>query len=469
MTSNRPVHPTANALPSPQPGRRVRRWLVVVVSGVIVVWMGRFAYLKIMLEPTPNDAYWSDQFANLDPPPAGAMAYCDAMDVIGPNALQSDAALDAPNWDVIHSVCRGAWDAQRADIVAVDRFFSSPAFEARYEAIARVIETGWYPRPTRPRFRIYQAHEESRCAGMLRAHMRWAAETGRPALARRDFLLIVKIGREFVRSRDGQRLYLCFSTTRNAVFEAILLTQEGMTLGPAADMYDRANQILAEIQDASALLAGQRLVILEMIDHTYVSHGAGWLDVSKAASLRRFTFPAWRPIVPSRLWNLTSPVFLDREQAIQFANACFDEICALGWQGGMPLAAAAKKTIEKRRREFALFGLPSGEFYWTEYGLQSYAAARTYISGAIVTIGLAEFKARHGVYPDSLSELTPAILPEVPIDSMNGAPLRYERVGDRYLLYTDGVNGIDGEEVQDQGFPWQWEVFSEVKRYPSDT
>jgi len=76
---------------------------------------------------------------------------------------------------------------------------------------------------------------------------------------------------------------------------------------------------------------------------------------------------------------------------------------------------------------------------------------------------LAEYRLRGlggagGPYPESLDALVPDVVAVVPTDPFAGAPLRYERRGDGYLLYSVGTNGIDdggtnGEVVKGEWLP----------------
>lgn len=62
----------------------------------------------------------------------------------------------------------------------------------------------------------------------------------------------------------------------------------------------------------------------------------------------------------------------------------------------------------------------------------------------ITALALERFHLRHQAYPASLSDLTPDFLPAVPIDFMDGAPLRYHPTNDgHFLLYSVGLDGID--------------------------
>lgn len=65
-------------------------------------------------------------------------------------------------------------------------------------------------------------------------------------------------------------------------------------------------------------------------------------------------------------------------------------------------------------------------------------------SVVIVAIALKRYELRHQQLPATLEELTPEFLPSVPIDCMDGQPLRYRRNADgTFLLYSVGANGVD--------------------------
>lgn len=64
----------------------------------------------------------------------------------------------------------------------------------------------------------------------------------------------------------------------------------------------------------------------------------------------------------------------------------------------------------------------------------------------ITAIAINRFHARHGQYPQSLTELVPEFVKTVPIDFMDGKPLRYRPTPDgHFLLYSVGLNCQDEE------------------------
>ena len=63
---------------------------------------------------------------------------------------------------------------------------------------------------------------------------------------------------------------------------------------------------------------------------------------------------------------------------------------------------------------------------------------------AITAIALKRFELKHEKLPGNLTELTPEFVPGIPIDPVDGHPLRYRPNPDgTFLLYSIGVNGVD--------------------------
>jgi hypothetical protein len=61
-------------------------------------------------------------------------------------------------------------------------------------------------------------------------------------------------------------------------------------------------------------------------------------------------------------------------------------------------------------------------------------------------IALKRHRLRHGKYPTSLDALVPEFFPAVPVDFMDGKPLRYRlKPDDGFILYSVGEDGKDDE------------------------
>jgi hypothetical protein len=63
---------------------------------------------------------------------------------------------------------------------------------------------------------------------------------------------------------------------------------------------------------------------------------------------------------------------------------------------------------------------------------------------ALTACALERHYLAHGAYPDSLAALVPTYLPAVPLDIINGDPLRYRRNDNgTFTLYSVGLDGDD--------------------------
>ena len=82
---------------------------------------------------------------------------------------------------------------------------------------------------------------------------------------------------------------------------------------------------------------------------------------------------------------------------------------------------------------------------------------------AITAIALKRYQLKHGAYPTNLKSPVPEFLPKVPLDPVDGNPLRYRLNADgTFLLYSVGENGKDDggdpsleKGVQSSSFYWQ--------------
>ncbi|NOY42151.1 MAG: hypothetical protein GXP26_09985 [Planctomycetes bacterium] len=84
----------------------------------------------------------------------------------------------------------------------------------------------------------------------------------------------------------------------------------------------------------------------------------------------------------------------------------------------------------------------------------------------LVAAALAVYRARQGEYPESLDELSPAILPALPLDLYTEKPFIYKRKSDGgYLLYSVFQNGVDdgGTNMVGEIINGEW-----VKESPED-
>ncbi|HZI32423.1 MAG TPA: hypothetical protein VFF11_08775, partial [Candidatus Binatia bacterium] len=69
----------------------------------------------------------------------------------------------------------------------------------------------------------------------------------------------------------------------------------------------------------------------------------------------------------------------------------------------------------------------------------------------ITTLALERYRDRHGECPNTLAKLTPEFLQSVPVDFMDGQPLRYQLADDsHFILYSVGLDCVDnGGKMRD--------------------
>jgi len=90
--------------------------------------------------------------------------------------------------------------------------------------------------------------------------------------------------------------------------------------------------------------------------------------------------------------------------------------------------------------------------------------AETLAQMAAVACALERCRLAKGAYPEKLEELSPAFLPQPPLDPMNGQPYHYRRTADGWFeFYSVGLNGQDdqgalGSKRAEEQADWRWPV-----------
>lgn len=197
---------TTQYMPSSPPRRRRRvRVALLLLAAVMVVWFGRFAWLRIAREPTPRPHHYEALILALDPAPDDQVVAQRAMDLLGsPPWVWDEAPTDffsgvdvstrpavaaiVPNRRHldITTVLQGPWDANRPDMAAAAAIFSWDEFEKARHTMGELAMTGWRERidlstgfsPALSPYRTW-----SRCVS---AHSRWVREMrGDPVIGSR--------------------------------------------------------------------------------------------------------------------------------------------------------------------------------------------------------------------------------------------------------------------------------------------
>lgn len=96
---------------------------------------------------------------------------------------------------------------------------------------------------------------------------------------------------------------------------------------------------------------------------------------------------------------------------------------------------------------------------------QSVVRGNAVVRMAAAAIACERFRHRHGRLPESLKELVPEFLADVPIDPFDGQPLRYIAEEDGFKVYSIGPNRIDdGGHHDEVGYPMQGDFVFPVRR-----
>jgi len=88
-------------------------------------------------------------------------------------------------------------------------------------------------------------------------------------------------------------------------------------------------------------------------------------------------------------------------------------------------------------RDVISFGIASR---WGE-GHTAWLRVKTRLRCAAIALAVERFRLANNRWPEKLSDLSPAMLSEIPVDPFNGEPLRYARVKDGVVVYSVGPDG----------------------------
>jgi hypothetical protein len=246
----------------------------------------------------------------------------------------------------------------------------------------------------------------------------------------------------------------------NKLIASEMMIQASEPHGPldTAALARRIDETLGSLPPPSKLLAGERFHDLNYIETVFVREGGNWLNVSAVAeeysnSIRLMLMnpPGARP---SRLWNLFSPLFHDIETAKSEVNRYYPSLDACTDIATYQRIETSKPGTMIKRPPDLLSGFVRALWGATTFGvldendhaprgLMYCYKARCQLDAGLTMLALREYHRRNKNYPERLDQLVPDFLPRMPIDYSDRQPLRYRREGDRYVLYSVGLNGKD--------------------------
>lgn len=154
----------------------------------------------------------------------------------------------------------------------------------------------------------------------------------------------------------------------------------------------------------------------------------------------------WRKNVHSPIWR-----FAWSHQAQQHGVIAIHDLTQIGRTAATNASKrAVEQAINQWTNKYYCAGLYS-RLRLLDHGITTMSKALSKAMGAeterslvIAAIALKRYHTRNGDYPTSLNALVPDFLSTVPLDFMDGTPVKYRRESDRsFLLYSVGEDGRD--------------------------
>ena len=224
-------------------------------------------------------------------------------------------------------------------------------------------------------------------------------------------------------------------------------------------LQDLAHQV-ATLRQYTFDLSGEKLMMLDAIQHIYTDdgHGNGHLDYRAWAQFANEMLTVedtYEGRSALSIWvsdyALSPAVVLyavDRREMVRmteyhYSLAAKDQTTPI-WEQPESLSDQALIQLEGE-----------GTFPWSRYGVLTSAMAslgslrsnaHRYMAkadGVLTGLALELYRRDHGDYPDTLDTLVPHYLPEVPIDRITGDPIRYRVVDGRPIVYSVGADRDD--------------------------
>ncbi len=381
----------------------------------------------------------------MNPTPEGLRPYPEAVAIITSRPFETDPAITALTFFDIDNIRNGEWHGAREDIAAVKVVFETQTFKDCRLAFMDLVEQGWRePVSMDERAGSRVMRDDRAWARWMTAHSRWAWKAkADPDMVVEDWLAVMRLAKVHSHCTPLMSSLHSHTILDSVAREMLHASCDYLALEMPHELMQEVDRLLDGYMPVAVRLELIRLQDQCELESYFVRDG-GWLDVSKYS----YRVGPWRnaagftplPSRPSRVWNLLSPVFGDLDQARRDVD---ERARVLGTCTNLVLCKQAEETIEGG--EFAATSFNAGEVTITRYPhvMGRPMQSRTTIDAALTMFALRAWHDRRGEYPEELAALVPEYLPRLPIDYADLQPLRYRRVGEGYLLYSIGEDGVD--------------------------
>ncbi len=199
------------------------------------------------------------------------------------------------------------------------------------------------------------------------------------------------------------------------------------------DMYEHCRQAPDKISLFTGAFGGGSSSLAQMGQDFVKNPKAGLEDLAGKIHAR-WIWPLWTSY-PDEIWYLRCQQAILTGARLAEKNYAFVPTLKLMNQNLAEIGPAEP--------QFAVGGvLEPGDI--SSSFLQKFATAEIMRQLTVTAIALKRHQLRHGKYPAELLALVPEFLPTVPLDFMDGKPLRYRPLPDgQFLLYSVGIDGED--------------------------
>ncbi|MGD8452311.1 MAG: hypothetical protein PVJ57_10875 [Phycisphaerae bacterium] len=443
------------------------------VVAVLLGWFGWYAYLRLTVEPPirVEDVYAGT--VPLGPPEPGDVTAELTTLVL---ALTAEVPFTLPppegmawkwryDYDAGHlsieDITRGPWTpADRPNLRAVIAHLEDDATRERLAALRALRGRPWHYDQYGFRRGTYEGislTQRRAAVKLLTSDARYQhAERGDLAAAWEDVQTAIWLSRP-VEVETLLTVLLQAGCARLFLPELQHMSREHIVDGALAADIDRVlRQWPSPRQTWPAAMNGEEAATQRLIDACFTRDGTGqgWYVLSRRQPLlkrlSRDTALATAGQLP--LWNLASVLYNDRRTVETKRAAYYDLLRSLP---ELPYADALAVVDEMAPRgesftapESPFTSLDGGVLHlvmlWsTPWAYEDTVATYAAAGATRLTLALSRFKSEHGVYPETLAELVPTCIPDLPLDPFADGPFQYRRDGDTYVLYSRGDDGVD--------------------------
>lgn len=214
-------------------------------------------------------------------------------------------------------------------------------------------------------------------------------------------------------------------------------TEAVMALGPTQEDHLRTLQELVRIESQEPLL--QRLLRAEraFVDRYHEELSAGLISFSQFANLSRQPSGFLDDTLTDYYLQFSyGSIPLKRARALRHFNKL--QSLATESQDAVVISVAAAGFTTDTRHPLDHFLIdPSFRV------IRAYGRHAAILRCLQVALALERYRLRNGCWPQSLDELVPQFLENVPLDPFDGRPLRYADTAEGKVVYSVGFNQVD--------------------------